>query len=180
MFKLKAKFDADSLLYSLSHFECYGHEVHMFTQQRLPPPLTSTVKSSLFMHVHSSPLSLATRLPQCHANHSCCVNNSWNFSGQTSYVCWSLMMDNGCRNKCLHSSKCVIKYLSTVVILFSGCLSTRGNRGSYSWSRHVKWMCSIWLKESFFYVICYWFPQHASDWPSSSHMYTCHPALWWR
>ena len=28
-FKLNAKFDADSLLYSLSHFECDGHTVHM-------------------------------------------------------------------------------------------------------------------------------------------------------
>ena len=65
MFKLNAKFDADSLLYSLSHFECDGHTVHMLTQRRLPPPLTSTVKSSLFTHAHSSPLSLATRLHWC-------------------------------------------------------------------------------------------------------------------
>ena len=36
----------------------------------IPPPLTSTVKSSLFTHVHSSPLSLAARLHWCHANHS--------------------------------------------------------------------------------------------------------------
>ena len=62
MFKLNTKFDADSLLYSLSHFECDGHTVHMLTQQHLPPPLTSTVKSSLFTHAHSSPLSLAARL----------------------------------------------------------------------------------------------------------------------
>ena len=56
MFKLNAKLDADSLLYSLSHFECDGHTVHMLTQQHLPPPLTSTVKLSLFTHafpVHS-------------------------------------------------------------------------------------------------------------------------------
>ena len=38
------------LFYSLSDFECYGHTVHMLTQWCLPPPLTSTVKSSLFMH----------------------------------------------------------------------------------------------------------------------------------
>ena len=37
------------------HCECSGHTVHMLTQQRLPPPLTNTVKSSLFTHVHSSP-----------------------------------------------------------------------------------------------------------------------------
>ena len=58
MLKLKAKFDADLLLYLLSHFECDGHTVHMFIQWRLLPPLTSRVKSSLFTHAHSSPLSL--------------------------------------------------------------------------------------------------------------------------
>ena len=40
IFKLNAKFDADSLLYSLSHFECNSHTVHMLTQQHPPPPLT--------------------------------------------------------------------------------------------------------------------------------------------
>ena len=60
-FKLNTKFDADLLLCSLSHLECDGHTVHMLTQGHLPPPLTSTVKSSLFTHVHSSPLSLAAR-----------------------------------------------------------------------------------------------------------------------
>ena len=55
MFKLNAKFDANSLLYLLSHFECHGHTVHMLTQWGLLPPLTSTVKSLLFMHMHSSP-----------------------------------------------------------------------------------------------------------------------------
>ena len=70
IFKLNAKFDADSLLYSLSHFERDSHTVHMLTEWCLPPPLTSTVKSSLFTHVHSSPLSLAARLHWCHANHS--------------------------------------------------------------------------------------------------------------
>ena len=48
MFELKAKFDADLLLYSLSHFECDGHTVHLLAQQCLLPPLTTTVKSSLF------------------------------------------------------------------------------------------------------------------------------------
>ena len=58
MFKLNTKFDAVSLLYLLSHFECDGHTVHMLTQWHLPPPLTNTVKSSLFTHEHSNPLSL--------------------------------------------------------------------------------------------------------------------------
>ena len=69
-FKLNTKFDADLLLCSLSHLECNGHTVHMLTQGHLPPPLTSIVKSSLFTHVHSSPLSLAARLHRCCANHS--------------------------------------------------------------------------------------------------------------
>ena len=83
MFKLNAEFDADSLLYSLSHFEGDGHTVHMLPHQHLPPPLTGTVKSSLFTHAHSSPLSLAARLHRCHANHSHYINNGWAFSGQT-------------------------------------------------------------------------------------------------
>ncbi|KAF6131076.1 hypothetical protein HJG60_007977 [Phyllostomus discolor] len=62
MFKLNEKFDADLLLYLLSHFECKGHTVHMLTQQCLPPPLTSTVMLSLFTHTHSSPPSWAARL----------------------------------------------------------------------------------------------------------------------
>ena len=57
MFKLHAKFDGDSFAV-LSHFECNGHIVHLLTLQ---PPLTSTVKSSLFTHAHSSPLSMAAR-----------------------------------------------------------------------------------------------------------------------
>ena len=84
MFKLNAKFGADSLLYSLSHFECNGHTVHMLSEQHLLLPVTSTVKSSLFMHGHSSPLSLAARLHWCHINYSHCINNGWTFSRQTS------------------------------------------------------------------------------------------------
>ena len=58
----KSDADSDSLLYLLSHFKCDGHTVHMLPQWHLLPPLTSTVKSSLFMHVHPSPLSVAARL----------------------------------------------------------------------------------------------------------------------
>ena len=52
MFQLNAKFEADLVFYSLSHFECNSHTVHMLTQQHLSPPLTSPVKSLLFMQVH--------------------------------------------------------------------------------------------------------------------------------
>ena len=90
MFKLNTKFDAYSLLYLLSHSECDGHTAHMLTQQHLLPPLTSTVKSSLFTHVHSSPLSLAAGLHRCHANCSCYINNSWMFF-QIDLVCETLV-----------------------------------------------------------------------------------------
>ena len=70
----------------LSHFECDSYTGRMLTQQCLSPPLTiSTVKSSLFTHVHSSPLSLAARLHQCCAHCFCYINNGWTFSGQTFY-----------------------------------------------------------------------------------------------
>ena len=85
IFKLNSKLDAESLLYSLSHCECDGHTVHMLPQRRLPPPLISTMKSSLFTHAHSSPLSLAASLHQCCANHSCYITKGWSFSRQTSY-----------------------------------------------------------------------------------------------
>ena len=83
MFKLTAKFDTNSLLYSLSHFECNSHTVHMLTWWDLPHPLTSTVKTSFFRHVHSSPLSLAASLCQCHADCSRYINSGWTFSRQT-------------------------------------------------------------------------------------------------
>ena len=68
MSKLNATFDADLLLCLLSHFEYDAHTVHMFIQQPLLPPLTRTVKLSLFTHVHSSSPSLAARLHPCHTN----------------------------------------------------------------------------------------------------------------
>ena len=61
-YKNKLKMDKTLKYKSFSHFEHDGHAVHMLIQWNLPPPLTSTVKSSLFTHVHSSPLSLATGL----------------------------------------------------------------------------------------------------------------------
>ena len=35
--------------------------------------------NEVFMHGHSSPLSLAARLHRCHANHSRYSNNGWTF-----------------------------------------------------------------------------------------------------
>ena len=65
MSKLNAKFDADSFLYSCNHFACVGHTVQVLTQ---PPPPVSTVRSSLSLLAHSSPLALAARLHRHHTN----------------------------------------------------------------------------------------------------------------
>ena len=64
MFKLKDKIWC-RFVALLGHFECDSHTVHMLTQQHLLPPLTSTVKSSLFTHAHPRPVFLAARLHQC-------------------------------------------------------------------------------------------------------------------
>ena len=89
MLKLNTKPEADSLLYSLSHFACDGHIVHILTQQCLSPPLTSTVKPSLLVHAHSNPLFLAARLHRCHTNPSSNINDGWTFSRQASCICLS-------------------------------------------------------------------------------------------
>ena len=59
---------------------------HLPLSPTQPPPLTSTVKLSLFTHEHSSPLSLAARLHRCCTNCSRYINNGWTFSGQTLYM----------------------------------------------------------------------------------------------
>ena len=82
MFKLNIKYDAH--FYSLSHFESNSHTVQRLTKQCLLLPLTSTVKSSLFTHVHSSPFSLAASLHWYWANHSPYINNGLIFSRQIS------------------------------------------------------------------------------------------------
>ena len=99
--KLNTKFDADSLFYSLSHFECYSQTVHVLTQQHLLPPLTSTVKSSLFTHVHSTPLSLAARLHRYRRILSRYINNGWTFSGQTSIYLRSICISLVCVCVCV-------------------------------------------------------------------------------
>ena len=50
------------------------------------PHWLSTVKSSFFTHVHSTPLSLAARLHWCHTNPCHYINNGWTFSRKTSYI----------------------------------------------------------------------------------------------
>ena len=86
MFKLNAKFDADLLLYSLSHFECDGHTVHMLTQWHLLPPLT---KYNEVVIVHTRAFQstlLGCRVMSMSCKPSRDINNGWTFSGQTSYL----------------------------------------------------------------------------------------------
>ena len=53
MFKLNANFDADSLFYLLSHFECGSHTVHVFSQLGLPFPPPQLVQwSHHCSHMH--------------------------------------------------------------------------------------------------------------------------------
>ena len=54
MFKLNAKFDANLLLCSLSHFVCNDYTVHMLTQQHPLTPLTSTRANKWMLLLHSS------------------------------------------------------------------------------------------------------------------------------
>ena len=81
MFKLNAKFDADSLLYLLSYFECNSHTVHMLTHQC---PHWLVQWSCHCSHAHSSPLSLTARWHRCCANSSHDIKNGWTFSWKTS------------------------------------------------------------------------------------------------
>ena len=82
--------ECSSLSQNLMHICCSTHSVllnAMGTQYPcllngvcLPPLLTNTVKLSLFTHAHSSPLSWATRLYGCCANHFWYINNGLTFS----------------------------------------------------------------------------------------------------
>ena len=85
MFKPNAKFEQIHCSTCSVILSAMATQVHMLTQWCVPPPLTSTVKLSLFMHAHSSPLSL---LHRCRTNCSFYVNNGWTFPNrpQMSYA----------------------------------------------------------------------------------------------
>ena len=59
---------------------CWVMLIAMATPWHLPPPLTSTLKLSLFTHVHSSLLSLAATLHQCCPNCFPYIKNGWTVS----------------------------------------------------------------------------------------------------
>ena len=88
--------ECPSLTQNLMQIHCSTHSVILnanVTQYTCslngiyhPHWLVQWSKWSLFMHVHSSPLSLAARLHQCCENCSCYINSGWTSSGQTSYT----------------------------------------------------------------------------------------------
>ena len=79
--------ECSSLMQNLIQIHCCTHSVILnvtatqytcsFSEIYHPPPVTSTVKSSLFTHAHSSPLSLAARLHHSYVNNSRFINNCW-------------------------------------------------------------------------------------------------------
>ena len=105
MFKLNAKFDVDSLLYCLIHFERNGpHSTHAHSTVSTAP----TVSEVVIVHTcaHSSPLSLAARLYQCRTNHSSYSNNAWAFSRQTSYIYMGIYA-----HMCIYICVCIYVYI---------------------------------------------------------------------
>ena len=87
--------ECSSLMQNLMQIHCSTRSVIlnvMATQYRCSlngvyhPLWLVPVKLSLIMHAHSSPLSLAARLHQCHANRSRYINNDWTIFRQTSYI----------------------------------------------------------------------------------------------
>ena len=64
----------------------HPHSTHAHSMASTAP-LTSTVKVSLSVHVHSSPPALAARFHWCRANCSHYINNGWTFPRQTLYSC---------------------------------------------------------------------------------------------
>ena len=120
MSKVNTKFDADLLLYSLSHFECHG-----LTQWSLTPAWL--VQSSLFTHAHSSPFFWLPGYIDI-TNHSCCINSGRAFSRHTSLYFlitsnnWSLDMTIG------------LKTLSFLELssLFQNILKSHSLSGNYT------------------------------------------------
>ena len=85
MFKLKAKFDADLLLYFLSHFECDIHTIHMQSTASTTP----TDQYSEVVIVQAC--SFQSTLLGCQVASMSCkpflyINNGCTFSRQTSYI----------------------------------------------------------------------------------------------
>ena len=84
--------ECSSLMHNLIQIHCSTQSFWMWRPHSThahstvsTAPLTSTAKLSLFIHVHSSPHSLAARLHRCCTNCSRYINNGWTFCGQTSY-----------------------------------------------------------------------------------------------
>ena len=93
------------------------HSAH--AHSRVVDALTSTVKLSLFMNAHSSPISLAVSLNWGHTNHSHYITNGWTFLGQNLYiVCPSIQTYNYFLRSCLLNQRREKKELQTKVYLY--------------------------------------------------------------
>ena len=97
--------ECSNLTQKLMQICCCSHSVilnatatqYTWSLRCLLPPLTSTVKWSLFTHAHSSSLSLAARLHWCHMDCSHNINNGWSFCGQTLvhiYICNGILFNH--------------------------------------------------------------------------------------
>ena len=152
MFKLNAKFDADSFLYLSSHLEWNDHTVYVLTQWHLPPRLTRIVKLSLFTCAHSSSLSLAAKLNQCHTNHSHYINNGWTFSGQTIYIIsillvlfpWRTLTNTTGFLETLHWSPCCYSYSPQSILYTASRVIFFLHKSDYITSQHKPSMYYDW------------------------------------
>ena len=94
-----------------------------------------TVKSSLFMHVHSSPVSLAARLHWCQANHSCYINNGWTFLDRLYVYIYIILYNHGSEELFYFFNRSVIQWgfskkkLRTSFCVDKACLWEQTQRG---------------------------------------------------
>ena len=88
MLTLNAKLDADSLLYLLSHLNAMATQCTCSLNSTYQPHwlIQWSHHYSRIQHMYSSPLSLAARLHQGHANCSHYINNSWTFPDRPWYI----------------------------------------------------------------------------------------------
>ena len=115
-------------LFAQSFWMQWPHSIHL-TQLWLLPPLTNTVKSSLFTHAHSSPLSLAARINRRGANCSHYINNGWIFPRQTSYTYMNICLyrytyvdDQVAISVHFHNGPAIANLSNTTVHIYVGLL----------------------------------------------------------
>ena len=101
--------------------------------------LTSTVKSSLFMHAHSSPLSLASKLHWCHTNCSHYIDNGWTFSGQTLYIKILIFLPVCSKFSFPHESSLGLSLCKTILFSHPNISVTNSSLFSPNWILFLSW-----------------------------------------